>query len=476
MKTLAIDQGTTSTRALVIDGDGSVRTIASLPHQQLYPAPDHVEHDPEELIRNILACLDAAGAIGDLGTIGIDNQGESCLGWDAETKSAVGPVIVWQDARTSAFMDRLKADGAEAIVRERAGLPLDPYFSASKLAWILREIPEARRLADQGRLRLGTTDAFFLDRLTGRFETDIATASRTSLMNITTGSWDPELCRLFGVPIEALPRIVPTSGDFGSLACGAKKVPLTASIVDQQASLYGHGCRRQGDAKITFGTGAFALQITGTLHQNPGGGLLPTVAWQNAGGAPVYAVDGGVYCASSALEWARSLGLFDAFSDIDHFDTPPAISRGLAFVPSLAGLACPHWDRSARGAWLGLSLDSTKADLVQAVLEGVALRTAEVMMAISKASPPGEAISIDGGMTRNRYFCQFLADCLERELIVSDQPELTAVGVAALAAEAVGRPFAFTRSGRRVKPQSPCADWHAAFAAAVSGIKTFGSR
>lgn len=476
MKTLAIDQGTTSTRALIIDGDGAVRTIASLPHRQLYPAPDHVEHDPEELIRNIQACLSAAGEIDCLGAIGIDNQGESCLGWDAETKAAVGPVIVWQDARTSGVTERLKAEDAETIVRERAGLPLDPYFSASKLAWILREIPEAKRLAELGRLRLGTTDAFFLDRLTGRFETDITTASRTSLMNIETGSWDTELCRLFGVPIEALPRIVPTNGDFGVLTCGAKRVPLTASMVDQQASLYGHGCRKRGDAKITFGTGAFALQVTGPLHRNPGGGLLPTVAWQKAGAAPEYAVDGGVYCASSALEWAKSLDLFDDFPEIDTFDTTPAISRGLAFVPSLAGLACPHWDRSARGAWLGLSLDSSKADLVQALLEGIALRTAEVIMAISKVSPPGEAISIDGGMTRNRYFCQFLSDCLERELIVSDQPELTAVGVAALAAEAVGRPFAFVRSGRRVIPRSPCADWHATFAAAVSAVRTFGSR
>lgn len=476
MKTLAIDQGTTSTRALVIEADGSTRIVAALPHRQIYPKADHVEHAPDELVGNIRACLDAAGAVGGIGAIAIANQGESCLGWDAETGEPVGPVIVWQDSRTSLTIERLKAEGAEEIVLERAGLPLDPYFSASKLSWILHENVEARRLADKGRLRLGTTDAFFLDRLAGRFETDITTASRTSLMNIATGRWDEELCRLFRVPAETLPRIVPTSGDFGALDCGGTCVPLTASVVDQQASLYGHGCRKPGDAKITFGTGAFALQVTGPLQRARSGGLLPTVAWQKAGEAPVYAVDGGVYCASSAVNWARDLGLFEDFDTVGTFDAPPAISRGLAFVPALAGLACPHWDRAARGAWFGLSLDSGKKDLIQALLEGVALRTAEVVAAISQLSPPVEPISIDGGMTGNAYFCQFLADVLQRELIVSDQPELTGVGAAALAAEAANQPFAFQRSGHRVRPRELPPEWRARFSAAVAAVKAFGER
>jgi glycerol kinase len=475
MKTLAIDQGTTSTRALLVDAEGRAEALASFPHRQFYPAPDHVEHDAEELIRNIRACLDAAAGIDALGAIGIDNQGESCLGWDADSKAAVGPVIVWQDARTSAVTERLKSEGAEPLVLERAGLPLDPYFSASKLAWILHENPEARRLAETGRLRLGTTDAFFLDRLTSRFETDITTASRTSLMNIAAGAWDEELCRLFRVPIEVLPRIVPTSGDFGVLTCGSRSVPLTASIVDQQASLYGHGCRKPGDGKITFGTGAFALQVTGELTRPRVGGLLPTVAWQKAGEAPTFAVDGGVYCASSAVDWARGLGLFDDYSAIDGFDGLPAIARGLAFVPALAGLACPHWDRGARGAWFGLSLSTGKSDLVQAVLEGVALRTAEVVAAISQVSPPAEPISIDGGMTRNSYFCQFLADNLQRELIISDQPELTAIGTAALAAEAAGVPFNFEQSGRRVSPRDFHEDWRSRFSEAVAAVKAYGA-
>jgi len=384
-------------------------------------------------------------------------------------------VIVWQDARTSNVTERLKSEGAEPLVLERAGLPLDPYFAASKLSWILHENAEARRLADKGRLRLGTTDAFFLDRLTGRFETDITTASRTSLMNIVTGAWDEELCRLFRVPMDALPRIVPTTGDFGTLACGARNVPLTASIVDQQASLYGHGCRKPGDGKITFGTGAFALQITGNVPPARSGGLLPTVAWQKQGEPPTFAVDGGVYCASSAVEWARGLGLFDDYASVESFDGPPAIARGLAFVPALAGLACPHWDRAARGAWFGLSLAMGKSDLVQAVLEGVALRTAEVVAAISRVAPPAEPVCIDGGLTRNAYFCQFLADGLQRELLISDQPELTAIGTAALAAEAVGRPIAFARSGRRVRPQAFREEWRARFASAVAAVKDLGA-
>ena len=475
MKTLAIDQGTTSTRALVVGADGSVTPLVSLPHRQIYPQAGFVEHDPEELIGSLRACLEAAGAVLDLGAIGLDNQGESCLAWEAGTGRAVSPVIVWQDSRTAAEIGRLAADGVEAIVLERAGLPLDPYFSASKLGWIMREIPEARSLAAGGRLRLGTTDAFFLDRLTGRFVTDVATASRTSLMNLATCRWDAELCALFGVPVDALPEIVPSTGDFGALDVGGRSVPLAASIVDQQASLYGHGCRAPGDAKITFGTGAFALAVTSELTRTKAGGPLPTVAWQKAGEAPTYALDGGVYSASSAVNWARGLGLFSDFAAIDGFDAPAAIDRGIAFVPALAGLACPHWDRSARGAWLGLSLDSSPADMMQALLEGVALRMGEVAGALQQTATLSAPVSIDGGMAANTYFCQFLADTLQREIIVSDQPELTAIGAAALAAEAVGRPFDFTRSGRRVLPRDVPAGRADRFAAARQAIQVYGN-
>lgn len=476
MSTLAIDQGTSSTRALRVDEEGRVQVLASLAHGQTHPAPGRVEHDGEELLRNLRLCLEAAGGEPGLAAVGLDNQGESCLVWDARSGEPLGPVIVWQDDRTAAVTERLKAQGAEAEVRERAGLPLDPYFSASKLAWMLNEYPQARWLAERGLLRLGTTDAFFLDRLTGRYVTDRATASRTSLMNIATGQWDAELCRLFGVPIDLLPEIVPCTGEFGALECGGRSVPLTASIVDQQAALYGHGCRAPGQAKVTFGTGAFALQVTGALCRPRQDGPLPTVAWHKAGEAPVYALEGGVYCASSALDWARGLRLFESFEQIESFAAAPAIERGLTFVPALAGLACPHWDRAARGSWLGLALDTGRTDLVQALLEGVALRTVEVLEAMDGTAAPAGPVSIDGGMTANGYFCQFLADTLGRPLLVSAQPELTALGAAALAAEAVGRPFPFEPRGHRLTPRPVAGDRRAVFAAARAAAQAFGAR
>lgn len=475
MKVLAIDQGTTSTRALLVDEHGETRTLLALPHRQIYPRPGWVEHDPEELLANLRACLIAAGGMPDFGAVGLDNQGESCLAWDSETGRAVSPVLVWQDDRTADRVEALRADGVEDEARERSGLPLDPYFSASKLAWILREIPEAARLHARGRLRLGTTDAFFLDRLMGRFETDVTTASRTALMNLERCEWDEELCRIFGVPLDCLPRIVPTTGDFGALSCGGRLVPLTASVVDQQASLYGHGCRAAGDGKITFGTGAFALVVTGHELRRPKPGPLPTVAWRKAGEKPTYAFDGGVYCASAAVNWARELKLFGDFSEIEDFPArPPAIARGLVFVPALAGLACPHWDRRARGAWLGLGLDSTPADLMQALLEGVALRMAEVVAGMAELQALRDPISVDGGMAANIYFCQFLADVLGRELIVSAEPELTAVGAAALAAEAAGRPIMLRRKGRRVLPREDAREHLAAFRAAREAVQAFG--
>lgn len=429
MRIAAIDQGTTSTRVLALGDDGGLVPVLSLPHSQSYPAPGHVEQDGEELLANILRCLDAARP----DVVGLANQGESCLAWDARDGRPICPVISWQDDRTADVTRALERQGAGPLVMAQAGLPLDPYFSASKLGWILRHVPQAAELARAGHLRLGTTDAFFRDRLTGRFETDIATASRTSLMNLETGAWDAELCGLFGVPIACLPVIGPTSGDLGRLPGGVR---LAASIVDQQAALYGHGCRRPGSAKITFGTGAFVQCLTGGLVRPERPGPLPTVAWQRAGEAVTYALDGGVYAAASAVNWARDLGLFQDFAEISSFATPPAIDRGIAFVPALAGLGCPHWSRAARGAWLGLGLGTGKADMMQALLEGVALRTAEVLAAMHALHPFEGAVSVDGGLSKNAYFMQFLSEVAGHDLFLSHETELTAAGLASLAAEA----------------------------------------
>jgi len=469
MRILAIDQGTTSTRAVVVEQDGARRLAAALAHRQIYPRPGWVEHDPEELLANLRACL-AAGGEG-IDAAGLANQGESCLAWHRDTGAPLGPVIVWQDERTADVTARLRAEGAEALTLARAGLPLDPYFSASKLAWLLEHTGGARELAAQGKLCLGTTDAFFRHRLTGRIETDVATASRTSLMDLATCAWDAELCALFGVPVECLPAITPTTGALGEIG----RLPLTASIVDQQAALRGHGCAAAGEAKITFGTGAFVLAVAGAGVPRAGSGPLPTVAWQRAGDRPVYALDGGVHAAAAAVNWARGLGLFEAFDEIDAFARPPAISRGIVFVPALAGLACPHWDRRAKGAWLGMGLDTDRRDLVQAVLEGVAFRTAEVVSAMAALCDIRAPVSIDGGMTANPWFCQFLADCLGREVAVSADPELTAMGTAALAAEGLGAPLAPPRRATVIAPGEQPTAWGATFRAAREHIQGFAA-
>ena len=425
--TLAIDQGTTGTKAHRLRADGTFETIAGFEHRQIYPQQGWVEHDPEELARHVESALaQSKGA----SAIGIANQGETVIAWDSDTKRPIHNAIVWQDARTAGVTERLKADGAEEVTLKIAGLPLDPYFSATKLRWLLDSVPEAKVLHSAGRLRFGTSDSFFLDRLTGTFATDVTTASRTSLMNLETLQWDQRLADLFGVPIECLPEIRPTAGLFGEI----QGIPVTASLVDQQAALFGHGCRRKGDAKITFGTGAFALAVAGaTVPHDPESGLEATIAWKLGEAPCAYALQGGIYNAASAVNWARTLGLFADYGEIDDFTAESAIARGLAFVPALSGLSCPYWDRRAAALWLGLGLATTKSDMMQALLEGVALLAERVMAAIDTLSPLAPVLSVDGGLTRNRYFVRFLADAMNRRVRVPSSAELTGLGAAQLA-------------------------------------------
>ncbi len=427
MKVLAIDQGTTGTKAFTYDETGLFTTVFSAEVTQHLPKPGWVEHDGLELMSHVEAAIVKAGKVD---AIGLANQGETLLAWDKRSGRPLYNAIVWQDDRTKDFCAELKAQGAEVTTKNIAGLPLDPYFSASKFRWILDNVPEAKELAAQGHLRLGTTDAYFLERLSGQFATDVTTASRTSLMSLDTLQWDQELCSLFGVPVECLPEIKPTTGPFGDVA---------ASMVDQQAALFGHGCTRTGDAKITFGTGAFALALVGaTRPKSDDTGLLPTVAWKIGSSPAEYAVDGGVYNAASAVNWARGLGLFKEFEEINSFEKASALSRGLVFVPALSGLACPHWDRNAAGLWIGMGLDTTRQDMMQSVLEGVALRATEVMDAMSRHGARGISLSIDGGLSRNPYFGQFLANALSRRVSVAASADLTGFGVARMAMRGLG--------------------------------------
>ena len=272
---LAIDQGTTSTKAYVSIDGGAPTFVGSRTHRQIHPYPGWIEHDPIEISNHVRELATLAGSSD---AIGLANQGETVVAWDAETKRPLYNAIVWQDERTREDVERLRSAGLEALTLERAGLPLDPYFSASKLRWLLDNAEDARSLARTGRLRIGTSDAFLLDRICGAFCTDVSTASRTSLVNLSTLEWDQDLCEAFGVPVELLPAIVPTTGGFGEIAGGGA---ISASAVDQQAALFGHDCRRPGEVKITFGTGAFALGLTGEAPVfGARSGLLPTCAWR----------------------------------------------------------------------------------------------------------------------------------------------------------------------------------------------------
>ena len=464
MRAGAIDQGTTSTRLMVASEDGNPEISYSIRHKQHRPKPGWVEHDAAELLANVQTC---AAMAGEVSAIGLANQGESCMAWNAETGEPLSPVIVWQDNRTAPAIQRLRADGHEPLVLARAGLPLDTYFSASKLGWILENIPEARDAMSSGRLRMGTTDAYFLDRLTGTFATDVSTASRTSLMNLDTLQWDQKLCRIFGVPFEHLPEIRPTVGPFGEL----DGVPVTAAIVDKQAALYGHGCRQNGDTKITFGTGAFVLSLSGKRIAGAcERGLVPTIAWQIGAREPVFAVDGGVYDAGAAIEWIRGLGLFDDFNELTGFSAPPAISRGLAFVPALSGLASPHWDRNAAAVWIGMTARTTRIDLCQATLEGIALQVAEVVTEMSAGFFVSDKLSVDGGLVSSTYFLQFLADVTGRTVVTKSSHELTAYGCAALASLGVGGELPELETGSAVyMPRSREGEhWRERYANALS--------
>ena len=426
MRVVAIDQGTTSTRSVVFEADDTPRVAHTVRHGVRHPNPGWVEHDASELLANVEACLEAAGKIE---VIAMANQGESCLAWDRVSGEPLSPVIVWQDSRTAATTAALKAGGLEALTVSRAGVPLDPYFSASKLAWLLQHCETAGAALRAGRLRLGTTDSFLLRRLTGIDATDATTASRTSLMNLATLGWDAELCAAFGVPPETLAPIRPTRSDFGAW----RGVPLAASVVDQQASLFGHGCVNAGEAKVTFGTGAFALVATDApCRAAAADGLITTVAWSDAVKAR-YALEAGVYDAGAAVEWAARIGVVPDVAGLGALSVACAVEEGVVFVPALSGLAWPQWDRGANGLWRGITTATTQVQMQKSLLEGIALQTREVIAALEARVTLGPVLAVDGGLASASYFLQFFADVLGRAVATPAFKELTAVGCAGLA-------------------------------------------
>ncbi|MGC8759974.1 MAG: glycerol kinase GlpK [Bryobacteraceae bacterium] len=445
---LALDQGTTSSRAIVFDGEGRILGAAQKEFRQIYPQAGWVEHDPLEIWatqRGVAAeALERARlSARDIAAIGITNQRETVVLWDRRTGEPVAPAIVWQDRRTAAFCDSLKASGAEEEIRRRTGLLADPYFSGTKLRWLLDHVDGARQRAARGELAFGTIDTWLLWNLTGGrvHATDPSNASRTLLYNIHTGRWDAELLRLLDVPAEVLPEVRPSSGIFGETQpdlLGAP-VPVGGVAGDQQAALFGQACFEPGLAKNTFGTGCFLLMHTGAEAVASRHRLLTTVAWQ-ADGRLEYALEGSVFIGGAVVQWLRDgLGLIRSSEEVEALAASVDDSHGVYFVPAFTGLGAPHWDAYARGAILGLTRGVTAAHVARAALESIAFQVADVVSAMEADSGLHVAeLRVDGGASRNGLLLQFQADLLGVPVVRAAVTETTALGAAWLAGLAVG--------------------------------------
>lgn len=433
---LGIDQGTSGTRAVVYDGDLVAQAEAYQPLRPSHPRPGHVEHDAVELLESVRgAALEAVRRAGALrvDAVGLANQGETTVAWDSRTGEPYGPAIVWQDRRTAELLAELGRRGRAEEIERASRMPLDPYFSSSKISWLLRR-PEIAVAARAARVRIGTTDSFFRDRLAGRFETDPATASRTQLLDLDRVAWHPDLCRAFGVPPEVLPQIVATQGDLGEVGVG----PLCAAIVDQQAALAGQGCFAVGEAKCTYGTGCFLLVNAGSSLPTATNGLLPTIAW----GGPesvVYALDGGVLSVGTAVDWLASIGLLSRPAELDAVASSVEDSAGLRFLPALAGAGAPWWRGSARGVLAGIGTGAEAGHIARATLEGVAFRVRDIVESATAATrEPLRSLRVDGGLAQSRVLMQAQADVLGIPMELAGQREATALGAAALAGVSIG--------------------------------------
>ncbi len=445
---LAIDQGTTSTRAIVFDVQTRPVATAQREFAQHYPQPGWVEHDPEDIWRDTLATARAALADSGVGAdgiagIGITNQRETVVVWDRASGAPIHHAIVWQDRRTAEWCARLKEQGHEAAVRAKTGLLLDPYFSATKLAWILDHVEGARARAEGGELAFGTIDSFLLWRLTGGavHATDVTNAGRTLLYDIHAQRWDEELCALFGVPMAMLPEVHDNSHVFGHTADGLfdRPIPIAGVAGDQQAALFGQACFEAGMAKSTYGTGCFMLLNTGDEAVVSEHRLLTTPAYR-IDGRMTYALEGSIFIAGAAVKWLRDgIGVITHARDTDDMATQVPDSHGVYMVPAFVGLGAPHWDPDARGAIFGLTLGSTQAHLARAALEAVGYQTMDLADAmVADGGDPPATIRVDGGMAANDWLCQFLADMLQVPVERPRHLETTALGAAFHAGLATG--------------------------------------
>ena len=440
---LAIDQGTTSSRAMIFDRSGHVVAVAQQEFRQIYPRDGWVEHDPEELWQSVLAvsrqALRQAEEAGRrVAGIGITNQRETTLVWERRSGRPIGNAIVWQDRRTAAYCAELKAAGMQERVAEKTGLLLDPYFSATKLAWLLDHVDTARERAQRGELAFGTVDSFLLWRLTGGtvHATDATNASRTMLFNIHTQQWDASLLELFRIPPSLLPEVKDCSADFGATdaALFGRALPIGGIAGDQQAAAIGQACLEPGMIKSTYGTGCFVLMNTGAKAVRSQHGLLTTVAYR-VKGQTSYAVEGSIFVAGAAIQWLRDgLKLIDSAAQVEALAQGLDSNRGVYLVPAFTGLGAPHWDPHARGAIFGLTRDTGVAEIARAALEAVGYQTHDLMDAIKRDSGTGaKALRVDGGMAANNWFLQFLADLLAIPVERPRVTETTALGAAFLA-------------------------------------------
>ncbi|HKT76437.1 MAG TPA: glycerol kinase GlpK [Sphingobium sp.] len=445
---LAIDQGTTSTRSLIFDGEARRVASAQREFAQHYPQAGWVEHDAEDIWRDVLATAREAiarsgVAARDIAAIGITNQRETTLVWDRRTGEPIHRAIVWQDRRTAAYCAELKRDGAEDEVRRRTGLLLDPYFSATKLRWLLDHVEGVRDRAERGELAFGTIDSFLLWRLTGGqvHATDVTNASRTLLWNVFDGCWDSEMCRLFDIPQALLPQVHDNAHLYGVTAPGLFDAPIPIAGVagDQQAALFGQACFAPGMAKSTYGTGCFMLFNCGETAVRSEHRLLTTPAYRLEGRTH-YALEGSIFVAGAAVKWLRDgIGVITHAGDTNDMATQVPDSHGVYMVPAFVGLGAPHWDPDARGAIFGLTLGTTKAHLARAALEAVAYQTGDLLDAmVADTGVRPAKMRVDGGMAANDWLCRFLADILG---LVVERPtdlEATARGAAFHAGLATG--------------------------------------
>ena len=447
---LAIDQGTTGTTCLVFDESAELAGRAYREFRQHFPRPGWVEHDAGEIwdvTRSVAleALEDAAVGDGELQAIGNTNQRETVCVWDRETGEPLHRALVWQDRRTAARCDELRAAGHEALVRTRSGLVLDPYFSATKIEWLLHNVEGLRERAEAGRAVFGTIDAWIVFKLTREHRTDVTNASRTMLYDIHRGGWDDDLLALFGdVPRAALPEVLPSIGEFGTLRDGAlgaghDGVPVSGIAGDQQAALYGQGCLQPGLGKNTYGTGSFVLLNSGDSVPTAPPGLLATVAW-GIGARTLYALEAAIFVTGAGVQWLRDgLGIIEAAAETEQLAVSLDSNDGVFFVPALTGLGSPHWDPYARGTIVGLTRGSTRAHIARATLEAIAYQTVDAVQAMEAASGRELAeLRADGGATANGWLMQFQADVLGVPVAVAELAETTALGAALLAGVAVG--------------------------------------